>query len=83
MCETWLEERDWGSLNMRLSKRTSKNVIKKCQYTVRIKKKNRARGEIITRVRKRIEEINVEEVKVRDRIQAEVRGMVMENNNDL
>jgi len=38
----------------------------KCQYTVRVKKKGRGSGEIITGVRKGIEKINVEEMKAID-----------------
>jgi len=59
LCETWIEEREWGSLKLRLSKR----FVWKCQYAVRTKNKSRAKGGIITAVRKGIEEINVEETK--------------------
>jgi len=47
----------------------SKRFVWKCQYAVRAKKKGRARGGIITGVRKGIEEINVEEMKAIDGIQ--------------
>jgi len=49
--------------------RLSKNFVWKCQYAVRVKRKGRARGGIITGVRKRIEEINVLKVKAIDGIQ--------------
>jgi len=66
--------------------RFSKTFVWKCQYAVRVKSKGRARGEIITRdnhkIRKAIKEISVEEVKVIDGIQAELRRAAMENNND-
>jgi len=52
-----------------LKLRLSKNFIIKCQYAVRVKGKGKARGGIITGVRKGIEKINVEEVKAMDRIQ--------------
>jgi len=65
LCETWIEEREWGSLKSRLSK----NFVWKYQYAVRVKRKSRARGRIITEVRKEIEEINVKEVKAIDGIQ--------------
>jgi len=63
--ETWIEERQWGSLKLRLSKR----FVWKCQYAVRAKRKGRAKGGIITGVRKGIEEINVEETKTINGIQ--------------
>jgi len=65
LCETWIEEREWGSLKLRLSKR----FVWKCQYAVRVKRKGRARRGIITGIRKEIEEINVEEMKAIDGIQ--------------
>jgi len=46
-----------------LKLRLSKRFVWKCQYAVRAKKKGRAKGGIITGVRKGIEEINVEETK--------------------
>jgi len=49
--------------------RLSKKFVWKCQYAVRIKRKGRARGGIITSVRKGIEEISVEEIKAIDGIQ--------------
>jgi len=44
-------------------------IVWKCQYAIREKKKGRAKGGIITGVRKGIEEINVEETKAIDGIQ--------------
>jgi len=65
LCETWIKERGWESLKVRLSK----NFVWKCQYAVRVKRKDRARGGIITGVRKGIEEISVKEIKAIDGIQ--------------
>jgi len=65
LCETWIEEREWGSLKLKLSK----SFVWKYQYAARVKKKSRARGEIITGIRKGIEAINVEEMKAIDGIQ--------------
>jgi len=65
LCETWIEEKEWGSLKLRLSKR----FVWKCQYVVRVKKKGRAKGGIITGIRKGTEEINVEETKAINGIQ--------------
>jgi len=53
LCETWIDEREWGSLKLRLSKR----FVWKCRYAVRAKKKGRAKEGIITGVKKGIEEI--------------------------
>jgi len=52
-----------------LKLRLSKRFVWKCQYAVRIKKKGRVRGGIITGARKGMEEINVEEMKAINRIQ--------------
>jgi len=49
--------------------RLSKKFVWKCQYAVRVKRKGRERGRIITGVRKRIEEISVEEIKAINGIQ--------------
>jgi len=49
--------------------RVSKNLVWKCQYAVRVKRKGRARGGIITGIRKEIEKISVDEVKATDGIQ--------------
>jgi len=46
-----------------------KKFIWKCQYAVRVKKKSRIRGRIITGIRKELEEISVEEMKAIDGIQ--------------
>jgi len=52
-----------------LKLRLSKEFIWKCQYAIRVKRKGRTRGGIITGVNKGIEEIKVEEIKVIDGIQ--------------
>jgi len=49
--------------------RLSENCVWKCQYAIRVKNKGRARGGIITGIRKGIEEISIEEVKAIDGIQ--------------
>jgi len=48
---------------------TSKNFVWRCQHAVRVKKKCKARRGIITRIRKGIEEINVEKVKATNGVQ--------------
>jgi len=65
LCEKWIEEREWGNLKLKLPIK----FVWKCQYAVRIKRKGRARGGIITGVRQGIEEISIEEIKVIDGIQ--------------
>jgi len=47
LCET-IEEKEWGNLKLKLSKK----FVWKCQYAV-IKRKGRAKGEIITGVREK------------------------------
>jgi len=49
--------------------RLSRKFVWKCQYAVRVKSKGRARGGIITGVRKEIEEISVQEIKTINGIQ--------------
>ncbi|KMQ86341.1 hypothetical protein RF55_14685, partial [Lasius niger] len=58
LSETWIEERGWEIIKRSLSKRFSW----KCQYAIREKKKGRAKGGIITGIRKGLDEISGEEV---------------------
>jgi len=48
--------------------RLSKKFVRKCQYVVRVNRKDRVRGGIIIGVRKGIEEISVEKIKAIDGI---------------
>jgi len=54
LCETWMEEKDWE----KKKKDLPKEFIWKSQHATREKKKGRAKGGIITGVRRGIEEID-------------------------
>jgi len=60
MCETWIEERQWDKLKGNLSKEFSW----KCQFAERDKSKGRAKGGIITGIRKEFEELDVKAINV-------------------
>ncbi|XP_024884581.1 trichohyalin-like [Temnothorax curvispinosus] len=57
LCETWVEEKEWE----RMKRNMSKKFEWKCQYAIREKCKGRAKGGIITGIRKEIEEIDIKE----------------------
>jgi len=58
LSETWIEERGWEAIKRSLSERFSW----KCQYAIKEKKKGRAKGGIITGIRKGLDEVRGEEV---------------------
>ncbi|TGZ54682.1 hypothetical protein DBV15_12603 [Temnothorax longispinosus] len=58
LCETWVEEKEWE----KIKKNMSKKFVWKCQFAIREKGKGRAKGGIMTGVRKEIEEIDIKEV---------------------
>lgn len=53
LCETWMEEREWEKTRSKLPS----EFIWKCQYAERDKRRGRAKGGIVTGVRRRMEEI--------------------------
>ncbi|XP_077270175.1 uncharacterized protein LOC143901623 [Temnothorax americanus] len=57
LCETWVEEKEWE----RMKRNMSKKFVCICQYAFREKCKGRAKGGIITGIRKEIEEIDIKE----------------------
>ncbi|TGZ46879.1 Uncharacterized protein DBV15_12501, partial [Temnothorax longispinosus] len=58
LCETWVKEKEWEKMKRNMSKK----FVWKCQYAIREKCKGRAKGGIITGIRKEIEEIDIKEV---------------------
>lgn len=65
LTETWLEEREWQSRKASLPKEFRWN----CQPATRERSKGRAKGGIITGVRKEIEEINISRVNMVNGVQ--------------
>jgi len=63
--------------------RLSKKFVWKCQYAVRIKRKGKARGGIITGVKKGIEDISRGNKSDRQNAREKAEGATLENNNDL
>lgn len=57
LCETWIEERDWKNIESKLSN----DFVWRCQYASRARKKGRAKGGLVTGIRKGIEEMGAED----------------------
>lgn len=53
LCETWIEEKEWEKIRSKLPSK----FIWKCQYAERDERKGRAKGGIVTGVRRGMEEI--------------------------
>lgn len=65
MSETWMEKKDWEKIKGNLPEMFNW----KCQYAIKEKKKGRAKGGIVTGVKKGIEEISLENANIVNGVQ--------------